>query len=68
LAQRNIANRKVVISDDRSARFMNEKTNAHRYVSVNGICNQLGLKHGAVTNAYVSPIAPALPDNNRGQR
>lgn len=33
-------------------------------ISVTGSGHQLGLKHGAVTSACVSPIAPALPDNN----
>ena len=31
---------------------------------MNRVHHQLGLKHGAVTCAYVSPIPPALPDNN----
>ena len=53
-----------MISDDRNASFPKNAKSSPPCISVNRLPHQLGLKHGAVTNACVSQIAPALPDHN----
>ena len=53
-----------MISDDRNASFLKCVQSSPPCISVSCLSHQLGLKHGAVTKACVSPIAPALPDNN----
>lgn len=45
-------------------RRMRERNTLFACASVTRFQHQLGLKHGAVTKACVSPIAPALPVNN----
>ena len=45
-------------------RRMRERNILFACASVTRFQHQLGLKHGAVTKACVSPIAPALPVNN----
>ena len=54
-----------MIVDNRSASFMNLEARIALGIRGNAQLYQLGLNHGAVTNACVSQIAPALPEQQQ---
>ena len=54
-----------MIGDNRSASFMNLEACISLGICVTAQLYQLGLNHGAVTNACVSQIAPALPEQQQ---